>query len=66
VTRQDALDWARSLVLGPELPPFPAHLPRAQCRCGAPWFECSCIATLDRGEAAPGAFVVVTRPRPRA
>lgn len=66
MTPRDALDWARGLVLGaPQLPPFPAHLPRAQCRCGVPWFECSCIATLDLGQAR-GGFVVVIRPRARA
>jgi hypothetical protein len=63
MTRQDALDWARELVLG-ELPPFPAGLPRPYCRCGAPWFECGCLAVLDL--ALGDGFVVVNRPRPRA
>ena len=67
MTKQDALNWARSLVLGtPALPPWPPGLPRAMCRCGQPWFECPCEATLDRGEAAPDAYMVVNRPRPRA
>jgi hypothetical protein len=67
MTPRDALDWARGLVLGgTELPPWPPGVARARCRCGAPWFECSCIATLDRGEATPDGYMVVNRPRPRA
>jgi hypothetical protein len=65
MTKQDALDWARGLVLGgTELPPWPPGVARAICRCGQAFFECGCLAVLNLAQG--DGYVVVNRPRPRA
>jgi hypothetical protein len=68
VTRAAALDWARRLVLGePELAPWPPGLARVICRCGLPWFTCSCAADLNPpGPEIPGIAFGQFGSQPRA